>query len=208
MSPGKTSTDSLPEQPPHIQERLPTPHQTNTQTRFREFNLQNKVFIVTGYAHGFGLAMSEALVEAGAQVYCLDRLPEPDPEFHLAQKRANPAFGGSLHYLTIDVCDTENVSSTFGDIAAQNGRLDDGLLAAAGVNHAGNALGHTPAEVDQVMSINLYGSIYLCDRSRETNDEILLSKKVLILLVASMSGLIASKGMNSPVYNSSKAAII
>jgi hypothetical protein len=33
--------------------------------RFREFDLQNKVFIVTGGGRGLGLTMAEALVEAG-----------------------------------------------------------------------------------------------------------------------------------------------
>lgn len=35
-----------------------------------------------------------------------------------------------------------------------------------------------------------------------------MRQKGSILLVASMSGLIANKGMTSPVYNSSKAAVI
>jgi hypothetical protein len=35
--------------------------------RFREFELQGKVFAVTGGARGLGLAMAEALMEAGGQ---------------------------------------------------------------------------------------------------------------------------------------------
>ncbi|PTB34822.1 uncharacterized protein TrAFT101_008136 [Trichoderma asperellum] len=47
--------------------------------RFADFDLAGKSFIVTGGARGLGLALAEALVEAG--VYCLDWLPELDPEW-------------------------------------------------------------------------------------------------------------------------------
>lgn len=50
-----------------IQERQPTGDENNTQKRFSEFELQGKVFTVTGGGRGLGLTMAEALVEAGAQ---------------------------------------------------------------------------------------------------------------------------------------------
>ncbi len=75
-------------------------------------------------------------------MYCLDRLAEPDDEFTAAQKRADPEFGGSLHYQRIDVRDVKNVNETMAGIAAKSNRLD-GLIAAAGVNHVGSAFDHT-----------------------------------------------------------------
>uniref|UniRef100_A0A093X774 D-arabinitol 2-dehydrogenase [ribulose-forming] n=1 Tax=Talaromyces marneffei PM1 TaxID=1077442 RepID=A0A093X774_TALMA len=149
--------------------------------------------------------MAEALVEAGAQVHCADRLPGPDEEFQKAEKRANPAFGSSLHYRRIDVRDVDNVAKTFAEIGELNNRFD-GILAAVGVNHVDKAVAHTPDEVNEATSIN-YTGVFVC--ATEAAKQMMKYKcRGTILLAASMSGMIAYKGMTSPVYNSSKAAVI
>lgn len=50
---------------PSIREKLPDPKRTPF--RFREFDLEGKVFVVTGGGRGLGLALAEALVEAGGE---------------------------------------------------------------------------------------------------------------------------------------------
>ncbi|KAI4279510.1 MAG: hypothetical protein LQ337_000211 [Flavoplaca oasis] len=163
-----------------IDQKLPTNSAAQTQ-RFREFELAQRVFIVTGGGRGLGL------------------------EFRAAQKRANPDFGGALHYNRIDVRDTENLDSVIGGIARKHSRLD-GLIAAAGIQQVTAAIEYKVEDVMKMMEIN-YTGVFMTAAAvaRQMMEH---GCKGSIILVASMSGFIANKGLITPVYNSSKAAVI
>ncbi|OAG41865.1 hypothetical protein AYO21_03868 [Fonsecaea monophora] len=189
-------------QTPSIKEKLPDPDRTPF--RFREFDLEGKVFVVTGGARGLGLVLSEALIEAGGQVYCLDRLPEPDKEFFTVQERLGPKYGGSLRYDKVDVREAGNLDRVIEEIATHHKRLD-GLIAAAGVQNVTPALDCTPEMIEEMMNINYKGvfcSAVSCARQMIRHD-----CSGSILLVASMSGMVANKGFTSAVYNSSKGSV-
>lgn len=53
--------------PDHIQSKLPSKKQLRNANRFREFDLEGRVFAITGGGRGLGLSMAEALIEAGAK---------------------------------------------------------------------------------------------------------------------------------------------
>ncbi|CAG8894655.1 unnamed protein product [Penicillium egyptiacum] len=188
-----------------IKRTLPEDPTQKTDQRFQAFQLRGKVFAVTGGGRGLGLTMAEALVEAGGEVHCLDRLPEPHEEFYTAQARANPQFGGSLHYHTLDVRDRYSTNQTLSAIADGKNRLD-GLVAAAGVNHVESAINHSAADIERIISINYTGAFTSATAAAAQ----MLNKQCRgsILLVSSMSGMVANKGMKSSIYNSSKAAVI
>jgi NAD(P)-dependent dehydrogenase (short-subunit alcohol dehydrogenase family) len=97
------------------------------------------------------------------------------------------------------------VNDVFAEIASRDKRLD-GLIAAAGINHLQSALDHSQAALNEVMQIN-YNGVFN-SATAAARQMFHYQQKGSILLVASISGLIANKGMTSPVYNSSKAAVI
>lgn len=109
-----------------------------TTKRLPEFNLNDKVVLVTGAARGLGLVQAEALLEAGATVYALDRLPEPSADFYRVQQRAAEELGNTLHYRQIDVRDVQGLNAVVKSISEAQGRLD-GLIAAAGIQQIGRA---------------------------------------------------------------------
>lgn len=111
----------------------------------------------------------------------------------------------ALHYQRVDVRHANNVDKILADIAAKNSRLD-GLIAAAAVNHVDSALDHSPADIRAVMDINYIGVFVTATAAAKQVIRYKCSGSMV--LVSSMSGLVANKGMVSPVHNSSKAAVI
>ncbi|KAJ9133723.1 D-arabinitol 2-dehydrogenase [Pleurostoma richardsiae] len=184
--------------------KLPS-HANVGRNRFADFDLAGRVFIVTGGARGLGLALAEALVEAGGKVYCLDRAPEPDDAWDEALERVVPEWGGSLHYRQQDVCDTAHLDKVIGEIADENQRLD-GVVAAAGVQQVTPAVEYTEEDVARMLAINYTG--VMMTATSAARQMFKYKCKGSMCLVASMSGLVANKGLLSPVYNSSKAAVL
>ncbi|KAJ5771788.1 hypothetical protein N7520_002317 [Penicillium odoratum] len=189
----------------HIQIRQPSRKAIHNAKRLDDFDLQDRVFVITGGGRGLGLAMGEALIEAGAKVYALDRLDKPNLDLIAAKEKSYGGYSGNLDYIKIDVRNNKEIENAFAAIAAQHKRLD-GLIAAAGINHLQSALEHSQQTLNDVMTVN-YNGVF--------NSATAAARQMLkyqqggsIVLVASMSGLIANKGMTSPVYNSSKAAVI
>ena len=127
-----------------------------TAKRLPEFNLTDKVILVSGAARGLGLTQAEALLEAGATVYALDRLPAPSPDFYRVQKRAAEELGNTLHYRQTDVRDVDRLNKVIGEVGDERGRLD-GLIAAAGIQQEMTALEYTANDANTMFAINITG---------------------------------------------------
>ncbi|KAL7625841.1 hypothetical protein AAE478_005064 [Parahypoxylon ruwenzoriense] len=174
------------------------------QKRLADFDLTGRVFIVTGAARGLGLSLAEALAETGGNVYCFDREEEADQHWNETSKRAHE-FGGSLHYKQQDVQDTDGLDRCIESIADKHKRLD-GVIAAAGVQQICPAAEWTRDEVNRMMDINYTGVMMTATSAARQMFKYKCHGSMCF--IASMSGTIANKGLLSPVYNSSKAAVI
>ncbi|RHZ49123.1 hypothetical protein CDV55_102460 [Aspergillus turcosus] len=173
--------------------------------RMPEFSLAGKVVLVSGAARGLGLTQAEALLEAGAKVYGLDRLEEPSSEFFEIQKRAKEELGTELHYRRIDVRDTELLTSTVEQIANVEGRMD-GLIAAAGIQQETPALEYAAKDANTMFEVNVTG-VFMTAQA-VAKQMIRFGNGGSIALIASMSGTVANRGLICPAYNASKAAVI
>ncbi|CAI7653053.1 unnamed protein product [Penicillium glandicola] len=180
------------------------PVMTGHKSRMPEFSLAGKVVLVSGAARGLGLVQAEALLEAGAKVYALDRLEEPAPEFEQIQQRAKE-LGTELHYRRIDVRDTELLNSVIETIANDEGRMD-GLIAAAGIQQETSALEYSAKDSNTMLEVNVTG-VFMTSQA-VAKQMIRFGNGGSIAMIASMSGTIANRGLICPAYNASKAAVL
>jgi NAD(P)-dependent dehydrogenase (short-subunit alcohol dehydrogenase family) len=165
--------------------------------RMPEFSLAGKVVCVSGAGRGLGLTQSEALLEAGAKVYALDRLEEPAAEFAEIQQRAKE-LGTELHYRRIDVRDTELLNSVIEDIANAEGRMD-GLVAAAGIQQETPALEYSAKDSNTMFEVNVTG-VFMTAQA-VAKQMIRFGNGGSIAMIASMSGTVANRVRSHPRHS-------
>ncbi|KAL8644403.1 MAG: hypothetical protein Q9210_007271 [Variospora velana] len=176
-----------------------------TTKRMPEFSLTDRVILVSGAAQGLGLTQAEALLEAGATVYALDRKSEPSPDFYRIQKRAAEELGNTFYYRQIDVRDVEGLHRIIAEIGDKHGRLD-GLIAAAGIQQETPALDYSAKDANMMFEINITGVFMTAQAAAK--QMIRFGNGGSIAMIASMSGHIANRGLICPAYNASKAGVL
>ncbi|KAI1811838.1 hypothetical protein GGS20DRAFT_592482 [Poronia punctata] len=185
-----------------------TPRPTN-KGLLPEFDLRGKVIVVSGGAQGLGLVQAEALLEAGATVHVLDRQPEPSSGSSyqkLSQRVRDELADTSITYHQVDVRTGANeLNSIVKEIADRHGRMD-GLIAAAGIQQETSALEYTAADADRMLGVNVTG--VLITAQAVARQMVRFERMGSLVLIASMSGTVANRGLICPVYNASKAAVI
>ena len=153
-----------------------------------EFDLSSHVILVSGAARGLGLTMSSALLEAGATVYALDRLPSPTPPFDTLQSRFSTP--SRLHYRQIDVRNVPQLNRIVEEIGDTEGRMD-GLIAAAGIQQETSALEYTKEDANRMFEINVTG--VLMTSQAVAKQMIRYGNGGSVALIASMSGTVANR---------------
>ncbi|KAI0160638.1 hypothetical protein GGR57DRAFT_389050 [Xylariaceae sp. FL1272] len=178
------------------------------QTILPEFDLRGKVIVVSGGAQGLGLVQAEALLEAGAIVHVFDRQAEPaqGSNYQKVAQRAKDELNTSLFYHQVDVrAEPDKLNDLAKEIAEKHGKIN-GLIAAAGIQQETPALDYTAADADRMLGVNVTG--VLMTSQAVARQMVRLNTPGSIVMIASMSGTIANKGLICPVYNASKAAVI
>ena len=165
-----------------------------------KFKLEGQVAVVTGGGRGIGLAIVEALAEAGARVVIADRDEAIADEGREAMRKK----GYQVDIVLMDVTDSARVNAVAAELVAKYGKVD--IL----VNNAGIARSQTSA-VDvsdehwlNVLDVNLNGTFWCC---RAFGKHMLAKSAGTIVNIGSMSGFIVNKPQAQSYYNASKAAV-
>ena len=83
-----------------------------------KYDLNNRVAIVTGGAQGFGLAVTERFIEAGAKVVIWDI------DEDAIKKALDKVNSENLSYQIVDVSNFENITKSLNEIESKNGKID------------------------------------------------------------------------------------
>ncbi|KAG7907567.1 hypothetical protein KL906_003648 [Ogataea polymorpha] len=172
-------------------------------------DLRNRTYFVTGGARGLGLSLITAILEAGGSAVALDLLPEPLTEEWAAAQALAKENGGSLSFNTLDVTSepaVEMLLPRLAQEAAQAGRPVHGLVNCAGINQKLPAIDYPVELYRKIVDINFVGSFIMAKHTAK----ILVAERTpgSIVLIGSMSGIIANRGLANTAYNTSKAAVL
>jgi hypothetical protein len=151
-----------------------------------------RVALVTGASSGIGLAVAEALVGRGMRVVMVARTAA-------TLEREASRLGPFAVPWRLDVADLGALAKLPGDVKTRLGRLDV-VVNNAGVHHRGPALQRTPAELAEMVHVNLAAPIVL---SRAAAPE--LPKGGVIVNIASLAGMVPLP--DAATYSATKAGL-
>ena len=116
--------------------------------------VSGKKVLVTGAFGGIGAAVAKAYGAAGADVICADIKPSEATVQHIK------SAGGKAEMESVDVANSNSVSTLFDNISKSSGTLDI-LVHCAGIIHEKPLLDTSAEEFDRVIAINLRGSFLI-----------------------------------------------
>ena len=161
------------------------------------FNLNNRIAIVTGGAQGFGLSISERFIKSGAKVIIWDI---DEIECKKAIKKINSE---NFSYEIIDVQQIENIKSKLNEIEKSFGKIDI-FINNAGIAGPISTVENYPIdEWKKVIEMNLNSVFYCC---KAVVPFMIKNNYGRIVNISSIAG--KEGNPNASAYSSTKAGVI
>ncbi len=162
-----------------------------------KYDLNERVAVVTGGAQGFGLAVSERFIEAGAKVIIWDIDEEA------IKKALEKVNSENLTYQIVDVNDFENINKSLSEIQNKHGKIDI-FINNAGITGMNTTVAEYPLdEWKKVINLNLNSVFYCCKAVVPFMEKNNYGRIVNIASIAGKEG-----NPNASAYSASKAGVI
>ncbi|KAJ4205869.1 hypothetical protein NW759_014502 [Fusarium solani] len=173
--------------------------------RLELFSLENRTVLVTGATGCLGFTVTKAILEGGGDVVCLDLVEQPlkktwDEVLEVAER-----FSGSVFYFQCNICDESRIASVFEQLPPLLKKPLRGLVSCAGVSDNGPATEFPVNSFRRLFDINVTGTFAVAHQMAK--EAIKSNLSMSLVFVASMSGYVTNKGVDTAGYNSSKAAV-
>ena len=162
-----------------------------------EFDLNNRIAIVTGGAQGFGLAITERFIQSGAKVIIWD-IDEDE-----AKKALDKVKSENLTYQIIDVSNFEKIKQQLENVEISHGKIDI-FINNAGLAGMNTTVADYPIEEwNKVINLNLNAVFYCCKAV------VPLMKKNNYGRIVNIASIAGKEGNpNASAYSTSKAGVI
>ena len=161
------------------------------------FNLENRVAIVTGGAQGFGYAITERFIKSGAKVIIWD-IDENE-----AKKALEKISSKNLDYQIVDVSNFEIIEKKLLETEKKFGKIDI-FINNAGIAGMNTTVAEYPLEEwNKVINLNLNSVFYCCKAVVPFMEKNNYGRIVNIASIAGKEG-----NPNASAYSTSKAGVI
>lgn len=158
----------------------------------------NKIVLITGATRNVGYAMAQKFASEGYDVIITSRSAE---DAQAAAKTLGEQYPQvSVYPLELQLSSVEHIEEVFRGIARDHGRLDALVVNAAHLAINTNIMNVTPEDYDRIMTPNLKGNFFLCQKATE-----LMGPGSAVLFISSVH---ANQCVpNRILYSMTKAAI-
>jgi len=161
------------------------------------FDLSNRVAIVTGGAQGFGFAISERFSKSGAKVIIWDI------DKKVAEEAIEKLNSKECSYQLVDVTNFDEIKKSLSDIEIKYGKIDI-FINNAGIAGKNTTVAEYPIEEwKKVIELNLDAVFYCCKAVVPFMEKNNYGRIVNIASIAGKEG-----NPNASAYSTSKAGVI
>ena len=162
-----------------------------------QYDLNKRVAVVTGGAQGFGFAITERFIQAGAKVIIWDI------EEKAAKEAVEKIKSENVSYQIVDVTNFEIVNKNLNMVAENFGKVDI-FINNAGIAGMNTTVAEYPLdEWKKVMNLNLNSVFYCC---KAVVPFMIKNNYGRIVNIASIAG--KEGNPNASAYSTSKAGVI
>ncbi|PVI04784.1 NAD(P)-binding protein [Periconia macrospinosa] len=168
------------------------------------FRLDGRTIFVSGGAGALGTTVGKAILESGGDVLFSDMsLPNVDTWREI--EKTSTANRTKAFYYQLNATEADHFPKSFDTIRNMLRFPLRGLVACAGISGECDACDYPVDVFRKIVDVNLMGTFLIARAvAKEMHTANVTGSMVL---VASMSGWVANKGINTAPYNASKSAI-
>lgn len=156
-----------------------------------------RIVVITGGSRGLGAGLVQAFLDHGDAVATCSRSVTPNIE----RWREDVEVADRFHHACVDLADREACTAFVTEVMERFGRIDV-LVNNAGVARDGVLGLTTDEEVDEVIDLNIKGTIQM---SRAVTRKMLRQGTGRVINISSIVGLSGYRGLS--VYSATKAAL-